>query len=469
MIFEALLLLSVDLQFLAAGLALRLIPLSRHKPAWILISIALFLMGTRRLMGMLGLLQDWPAFLIAMEGVALFISVLMFSATLLIKNYFEENNRTEARQRHLSEIIHNTSDIIISFRGDGTISYANPQALRQMGCKADADSTGEGLTLESVFSPESLLLLHRQALPEVKSGSIWRGQLQLHHLFKDHTIHLSVVLLAHPADPASNGKRPSFSLIARDISESVEFERRLEELSRSRERLLGVVAHDLRGPIGNSIALIRLMREDFDKCSREELRHDLKQLEQTLSRNFSMMEKLLRWTRSQSLAEDVHTQELSLMELVQGLLPEIEENAALKHLTINCDIAADTSVIGDIEVIETVIRNLVANACKFSPESDSVRISARERGSVVEILVEDHGSGIPSKLQRKIDKGIPVKSESGTIGEHGNGLGLSLCHALVASMKKALPQCDFGIVHSGPQGTRMHLVLPAAHPHGAHA
>jgi PAS domain S-box-containing protein len=448
--------LSIVLQFLAAGFALTLIPITRHRTAWILISIALILMGTRRLIGMFGLLDGLDDYILIMELVAVVISVLMVLGVIRIKEHFQSLNRISHQKEHLNQIIENTSDFVCSMEENGYISYLNPSARKLLG--VPADGSGDPSAIAGIFPTASLDTIRSVALPEARQHKAWRGKTRLRSVDGGNEVDVSQVIIAHP--PSSANGPASYSTIARDITESVRLEERLAELSNSRERLLGVIAHDLRGPIGNSLSLIRLMRDQITSSTPEEIRGDLLQIETSLSRNHSLMEDLLQWTRGQGGWEAIKAESLSLPLLATELLNDLCDSLNAKDLNLENHLAEDLLVRADLNIIRTILRNLLVNAVKFTPPGGNLSLSFRTKDGMVHFHIADSGPGIPEEVRDKIGKGIPVSAVPGSAGERGNGLGLSLCQALMEKMRASLPGSALRIKQTGPTGTTMELILP---------
>jgi PAS domain S-box-containing protein len=448
--------LSIVLQFLAAGFALTLIPITRHKTAWILISIALFLMGTRRLIGMLGLLDGLQEYIFIMELVAVVISVLMVLGVIRIKEHFQSLNRITRQKQHLNQIIENTSDFVCSVEEDGQITYLNPSARKLLG--VPADGSGDPATMAEIFPTASLDTIRREALPKARRLKPWRGRTRLRSVDGEDEVDVSQVIIAHPASSTSGPT--SYSTIARDETESIRLQNRLEELSQSRERLLAVIAHDLRGPIGNSLSLIRLMRQQIASSTPEAISDDLSQIEASLSRNHSLMEDLLQWTRGQGEWEAIEAESLSLTTLVADVLKDLYDSINAKGLNLENRLVDALVVRADLKIIRTILRNLLVNAIKFTPQGGNLSLSFRTADRRVHLYIADSGPGIPEAIRDKIGKGIPVSAGRGSAGERGNGLGLSLCQALMEKMRASLPGARLRIAETGPTGTTMELVLP---------
>ena len=187
-----------------------------------------------------------------------------------------------------------------------------------------------------------------------------------------------------------------------------------EELRRTimgRDKLYSVIAHDLRSPMG-SIKMVLNM--------------------QTTEDVFSLLDNLLKWTKSQIGKLKVVYQDINLVEVIEGVSEIFNMVAGLKQIKIVLDISSDrVEVRADIDMIKTVIRNLISNAIKFSNEGTEIVVSVTEEDSMAVVSVKDSGCGIDEENQKKLLHTDTHFSTFGTNNEEGSGLGLLLCKDFV--------------------------------------
>ncbi len=146
-----------------------------------------------------------------------------------------------------------------------------------------------------------------------------------------------------------------------------------------------------------------------------------------------LMENLLQWAKSQMQAESVKPQLLDIGRITKEVMQLLRLQAEAKHIYLNSKIEQPVYVFADKDMINLVLRNLVSNAIKFTPESGSICIKTRETRSHIEVMVQDTGMGIPPEgLQKLMD--AHYYSTRGTIGEAGTGLGLMLCKEFLPAM-----------------------------------
>ncbi len=208
-------------------------------------------------------------------------------------------------------------------------------------------------------------------------------------------------------------------------------EEKTEELRRTimgRDKLYSVIAHDLRGPMGSIKMVLNML---ILKLSSETIEDDmysmLRMANQTTEEVFSLLDNLLKWTKSQIGRLNVVYQDTDLKEVAEGVIEIFSMMARMKEIDIRLESSETAMVYADIDMIKTVLRNLLSNAVKFSqPNSEIVvRITENEKEFVLSVV--DHGCGISKEDQDKLLNMATHFSRFGTNNEDGSGLGLLLC------------------------------------------
>ncbi len=206
----------------------------------------------------------------------------------------------------------------------------------------------------------------------------------------------------------------------------------LNTLIASKDKFFSIIAHDLKGPVGNLNSFLSFMTENYDSISKEEFRQDIKLLEKSSQKIKDLLENLLTWARSQKGDIQYKPENFSISQIVQATILLLETTANHKKISLLNKTADNLRGYFDYQMITTVIRNLVSNAIKYSLESGTITISGREFGNTIEIIVEDTGIGMSPTTASNLFK-IDVKhfSTEGTHGEKGTGLGLILCKEFI--------------------------------------
>ena len=164
----------------------------------------------------------------------------------------------------------------------------------------------------------------------------------------------------------------------------------------------------------------------------EEMYELLTMANQTTEDVFSLLDNLLKWTKSQIGKLKVVYQELNMVEVVEGVSEIFTMVAGLKNIKIVQDMPVVPVVVrADIDMLKTVIRNLISNAIKFSNEGSEVLVSLTEEDGMAIVSVKDSGCGIDEENQKKLLHTDTHFSTFGTNNEEGSGLGLLLCQDFI--------------------------------------
>ncbi|MCD8183909.1 MAG: hybrid sensor histidine kinase/response regulator [Bacteroides sp.] len=207
--------------------------------------------------------------------------------------------------------------------------------------------------------------------------------------------------------------------------------KKTEELQRTiagRDKLYSVIAHDLRSPMGSIKMVLNMLILNLpaEKIG-DEMYELLTMANQTTEDVFSLLDNLLKWTKSQIGNLSVVYQDIDVVEVVDSVIDVFNMVAGLKKITIRVEKPAKLPVSADIDMLKTVVRNLISNAIKFSKEGSEVLVKMEEQDGMVVVSVQDHGCGIDEEGQKKLLHTDTHFSTLGTNNEEGSGLGLLLC------------------------------------------
>ena len=208
-----------------------------------------------------------------------------------------------------------------------------------------------------------------------------------------------------------------------------------EELQRTiagRDKLYSVIAHDLRSPMGSIKMVLNMLILNLpsEKIGAE-MYELLTMANQTTEDVFSLLDNLLKWTKSQIGELNVVYQDVDLVEVTDGVIEIFSMVASLKKIRIREMKPEKMMVNADIDMLKTVVRNLLSNAIKFSKENSEVLVKMEEVDGMAVVSVQDHGCGISEEGQKKLLHTDTHFSTFGTNNEEGSGLGLLLCKDFV--------------------------------------
>ena len=206
--------------------------------------------------------------------------------------------------------------------------------------------------------------------------------------------------------------------------------RNLVEAINARNRLFAIIGHDVRAPIGYNLQALEMIIDnpDLDEKERNEL---LKMMASSSEVTYNLLDNLLVWGRSQTGKLKATPVRVKLKDLIDESLELINIGLKEKHLKVEVYVSEAHYVEADRDQLYIVIRNLVSNAMKFTPEKGSIYISSKKVDGEVVISIRDTGIGIPDAIVNKLLDSESHVSTNGTRGEKGSGLGLKICQEIV--------------------------------------
>jgi signal transduction histidine kinase len=197
----------------------------------------------------------------------------------------------------------------------------------------------------------------------------------------------------------------------------------LTKANQVREKLLSVVSHDMRGPLNSLRGVLDIYNEGG--FSESEMKALAGQIEENMSATSMLMDNILLWTSNQLKGVKVSYSKFSLRELIEEHFKIFKSIAETKNISF-INTAEPFEVKSDKQILSLILRNLIANAIKFSFEGGCIEIHALENNSDFIIQVKDNGKGIPTEDLASIFQAT-ITTE-GTSQEKGTGLGLALCY-----------------------------------------
>ncbi len=217
----------------------------------------------------------------------------------------------------------------------------------------------------------------------------------------------------------------------KEIDERKNIEERLVKTNATKDRFFSIIAHDLRNPFNSIVNLITLIDEHAEILSKDDIMEMVHELHSSADKTKLLLEGLLQWQMVQSDGMVVKAVDTSLMSVIDATIPVLQQHALTKNIKIVSKVDATVHAFIDENMIATVIRNLVSNAIKFTPNQGCITLSSSSDNGKVYVHVSDNGIGMrESDLANlfRIDKKV---SQDGTAKEKGSGLGLILCKEFV--------------------------------------
>ncbi len=205
----------------------------------------------------------------------------------------------------------------------------------------------------------------------------------------------------------------------------------LKEINASKDKLFSIIAHDLKSPFTAVLGYTEYLSTDLENLTDDEIKSYATNLHKSAESVFKLLDNLLEWSTIQTGRKDFSPSQFSINDLVNNILTLFESTAKEKNIELEFQQEKEHSAYGDKNMIDSVIRNLISNAIKFSHFDSSIIIKTEEDEDFVIVHVVDTGIGIePSKISRIFSLSGNYSRE-GTANEKGTGLGLILCKEFI--------------------------------------
>jgi len=206
----------------------------------------------------------------------------------------------------------------------------------------------------------------------------------------------------------------------------------LERMNAEKDKFFSVIGHDLRDPLSSVIGLSGLMSDKNHQFSAEELVEMATLIHHSALSTNGLLEDLLEWSGSSKGSKNFSPDRIIFDKEMSGCITGLEVSAQAKKIAFRSTVPADLEVYADLRMLQSIVRNLVVNAIKFTPEGGVVELSVKslDQGKL-QFSVSDNGIGMNKKLLDSLFKMGMKNNRKGTNGEATSGMGLILCRDFV--------------------------------------
>lgn len=309
------------------------------------------------------------------------------------------------------------------YKLDGTVISYNKLAAKHMGGVPE-DFIGK--SIYDIFSKEEaeFYIERLKKCANSNTSDVYEDEIKLP---SDNMYFLSTFSKVVDTDDNIIG----IQIISQDITKTKQHEQTLIKLSNDKDKFISILAHDLKSPFNALLGLSSLLSENVYKYNTEKIQDISNNINKSAQTTFNLLEDLLMWARSQTGKLDYNPQDIAFLNICQEVLSDLELISDSKNITIDILLSENIIFHADVDMLKTILRNLISNAIKFTKVGGKINIYTQRDNKYLTIIISDNGLGIPKEKMDIIFDSTKMYTTKGTSNENGTGLGLPLCKEFV--------------------------------------
>jgi PAS domain S-box-containing protein len=362
-----------------------------------------------------------------------------FSGHLVVLRDITERKRAEQQLLKLQQAVETTEVGVTITNNQGIIEYVNPADAAMHGYVV-SELLGQPSSLfappdyrqhqSHTFPIEGLEVFPhwvRESVNMRKDGTEFAVKLISNPIYDDQDRQIGRVTVC---EDITERKHAEAALLSahRELKEK---NWQLQELNASKDKFFSIISHDLRSPFTTLLGFAQLLDAKALTYTPEELQHKAMRIRTSAERLYALLENLLTWSRLQRGLMEYRPEHIDMWELVVQNFDLFQNKSEEKQVALQNRIEPGTVVYADEQMIDTVLRNLLSNALKFTSADDTITVSGRHKDLWLHVSVQDTGVGMDAETMSRLFRDDTQQTSPGTAGEKGTGLGLLLCQELV--------------------------------------
>ncbi|MEW6506787.1 MAG: PAS domain S-box protein [Bacteroidota bacterium] len=229
----------------------------------------------------------------------------------------------------------------------------------------------------------------------------------------------------------------------------------LKQLNATKDKFFSIIAHDLKNPFITILGFSDLLITDYDELTDEEILYYVQEMKSSADKSHSLLQNLLQWSRSQTGHIHYNPRKLNLREIACTNANLVQPAAQKKNIALDCSLNENIFVNADEDMLNTIFRNLLTNAVKFTDLGGSIKINSKSIEGFEEVTIEDNGIGMPEDIRLNLFRLDKSYTTTGTQNETGTGLGLILCKEFVEKQGGSIK-----VESEESKGTKFIFTLP---------
>jgi len=210
---------------------------------------------------------------------------------------------------------------------------------------------------------------------------------------------------------------------------------KLRETNIVKDKFFRIIAHDLREPFNAIFSAVDLLKNNYDDLNERERKETLEAIGRLIKTDFDLLENLLMWSKNQSSFIEFSPVNLNLKEAIEKNINLVQNNIARKSINIKIDCPAELKINADEQMLNSILRNIIFNAVKFSHTGGEINIFSDQIGNNIKIEIADNGTGMSGETLANIFSLEKKSAFKGTAGESGSGIGLILTKEFIEKHK----------------------------------
>lgn len=389
----------------------------------------------KRAFGIIGIVLGMTAFVLVC--VLVWVWLLRLQVKKKTESIDLKNQELQASEEKFRIITENSSDVIWHLDADFLVTYVSQADERIRGFKREEVI---GKSLFSILKPEGIELLkeaNKKRMLDLSKGIRAAPVIyELEELCKDGS--WVWVEATATAFYDQDGNVSGYHGVTRDISERkradlllMQRENELRELNSTKDKLFSIIAHDLRCPFNAILNLSEALIEDPKALKSTVSQSYLKMIHSSAEDTLVLLDNLLAWARSQTGTSIYRPKTVNLSAIISEVVKGSRSIATIKNISLTYTPIVNLDVHADVDMLKTVLRNLISNSIKYTYSHGEVVISVQQKENSVEIKVSDNGVGMTEEACKKLFRIESNVTTVGTASEKGSGLGLLLCKEFV--------------------------------------
>lgn len=346
-----------------------------------------------------------------------------------LEKYIEEYRKKD--EEKFKQLIKNSFDMLVLLHSNGIQHYVSESCERILGYKPDELINIE--VIGQMIHPEDRAQVIA-GFKDIMTGST-NGGAQYRHRHKNGGW---VYLEAFGTNQLNNPLIQSVVINVRDITERKKAEKELleskallSEANATKDRFFSIIGHDLKSPFNSIVGFSEILLEQIKNKNYYGIEKYAAIIHDSSNRAMNLLTNLLEWSGTQTGRIKFTPGSFEFVSAINEVVELLSDSAQQKSIVITKNLPHRISVVADKPIVQTILRNLISNAIKFSHRGGEINIGVEQNGNELIVSVSDKGVGITKENIGKLFRIDYSHSTLGTNKETGTGLGLLLCREFV--------------------------------------